>query len=331
MCLSQPIRIFAPAKINLFLEVLGKRADGFHDIRTVISAIDIYDILELRSLETDGLLLSCRWSPGLEARTERQITTNGCEHSNFVGGALPPSQDNLVYRVLQRLREASGVQRGAQVRLLKQIPAEAGLGGASSDAAAALIAANAAWGLNWSGEQLAELGAELGSDIPFFFSQGAALCEGRGERVRPVAARRLHCVLAKPPVGLSTAAVYQHCQAAAEPRDSGPLLDALARGTQNQLAATLFNRLQAPAEALSAEVAAVRGAFAQTGCLATQMTGSGACCFAVYRSARQARVAAAQLRLRNIGWVRTANTFGGHANQHHEGVARWKSPRFASS
>ncbi len=111
------------------------------------------------------------------------------------------------------LRDRAGIRAGARLRLLKRIPATAGLGGGSSDAAAALLAGNVGWNLNWSRERLMELAAELGSDVPFFLAGGAAICRGRGEVVAPVGRLgTLFGVVVRPPVGLSTARVYGHCR-----------------------------------------------------------------------------------------------------------------------
>ena len=123
---------------------------------------------------------------------------------------IPTGSDNLVVRALELLRERSGCEFGARVELAKRIPAAAGLGGGSSDAAAALRLANRGWKIHWSNDRLTEVAAEIGSDVPFFLEQGAAICRGRGERVErlpPIAP--LHFVMVKPPVGLDTGEVYR--------------------------------------------------------------------------------------------------------------------------
>src|SRR5205823_2480704 len=121
-------------------------------------------------------------------------------------GELPQEADNLVTRAMQMLRSQAHVAAGARVQLLKRIPSAAGLGGGSSDAAAALVAANAGWELNWPQAELAALAARLGSDVPFFLGHGPALCRGRGEQIEPVGGLGcLHFVLVRPPAGLSTA------------------------------------------------------------------------------------------------------------------------------
>ena len=153
------LRVDAPAKLNLFLEVLERRPDGFHEIETLMVPISLFDTLWLRPTPHPGIHLQCVWAPGL-ALTDAV---------SYAATTLPAVEENLVYKSLTRLAKAADVPYGADVFLVKRIPAAAGLGGASSDAAAALLAANAAWNLQWSRTQLQELAATLGSDIPFFF------------------------------------------------------------------------------------------------------------------------------------------------------------------
>ncbi len=153
------VTIEAPGKVNLTLEVLGKRLDGYHEIASVMQAISLFDTLTF--LPSDEIKVL--------AETEDLGT-----------------QDNLIYRAGMLLRETSGVSAGAEIRLDKQIPLAAGLGGGSSDAAATLLGLERLWGLELGEAKLKELGAQLGSDVPFFVTGGTALVEGRGERVSNV-------------------------------------------------------------------------------------------------------------------------------------------------
>ena len=153
------VTIETPAKVNLTLEVLGKRPDGYHDIASVMQTISLFDTLT--------------FSPSDEVK----VATNVPELE---------TQDNLVYRAATLLREASGVSAGAEIRLDKQIPLAAGLGGGSSDAAATLLGLDRLWGLRIGEGELKELAAQLGSDVPFFVAGGTALVGGRGERVSSV-------------------------------------------------------------------------------------------------------------------------------------------------
>src|SRR6185437_10842883 len=143
------------------------------------------------------------------------------------------------------LQNRSGTSQGARLELTKRIPAASGLAGGSSDAAAALMAANLGWQLNWPREQLIPLAAELGSDVPFFLGPGAAICRGRGEIMESVAGLGpMWFVVVRPPVGLSTPAVYRACHPAAEPRHAEPLLCCLRNGDLGTAARHFHNALQ---------------------------------------------------------------------------------------
>ncbi|MBS0207840.1 MAG: 4-(cytidine 5'-diphospho)-2-C-methyl-D-erythritol kinase [Planctomycetes bacterium] len=276
------LAIFAPAKLNLFLEVLARRADGYHEIETLMAPVSLYDHLTFRPRADVRLTLTCRLAPYLTQPGQ---------------AALPVGPDNLVLRALERLRERAGHAAGADVTLSKSIPWEAGLAGGSSNAAAALLLANEGWQLGWSRERLVQVAAELGSDIPFFFGHGAAICRGRGEQIESVAGLAgLHAVIVKPPVGLSTAAVYKSCRPAEEPRRATELVSTLRAGNWAGTARSLFNRLQAPAEQLCDAVSQLKSRFAQLNCVAHQMSGSGTSYFGLFRSAAQARRAASLLR-----------------------------------
>src|SRR6476646_8651998 len=190
-----------PAKLNLSLEVFGRRGDGFHELETLMVPVRLFDTLSLAP--TDA-------SSAAYGNAIRLSIHSLPAHRGLSPGDIPPADQNLVVRALSLLREQSGCTHGAHVELTKRIPAAAGLGGGSIDAAAALKLANHAWQLGWSRERLAELAAEIGSDVPFFLFGGAAVCRGRGERVaRLPAVPPLDFVLVKPPVELSTADVYR--------------------------------------------------------------------------------------------------------------------------
>ena len=280
----------APAKLNLFFEVLGKRDDGYHEVETLVYPIDLYDTLYFREESSEQIKLDC----------ERVSGVWGPRGSGL--GEVPRGTDNLVVRAAELFRRRIGLPNGASLRLVKRIPSAAGLGGGSSDAAATLAAANAAWGVGWSLAQLAQLGAELGSDVPSFFAQGPAVCRGRGERVEPVTGLgMLHLVVVRPPAGLSTAEVYQACRSAARPHRLPPLVDALRRGDLAAAGRLLFNRLESAAERLSPWIDRVRRELRKLDCPGHGMSGSGTCCFGLCRHARHARRTARRLQARGIG------------------------------
>jgi 4-diphosphocytidyl-2-C-methyl-D-erythritol kinase len=268
----------APAKLNLFFEVLARRNDGYHEIETLMCPIDLYDTLFFRE-EPDGRVqLQCQ-------QVSSHAGGNGAHPLE-----LPQPRDNLAVRAVDLLRQQAGVSAGASLRLVKRIPTSAGLGGGSSDAAAALVAANEGWQLGWSPSELAELGAQLGSDVPFFLSGGAAVCRGRGEKVAPMEeAVGLHFVVVRPAEGLSTAAVYAACRPAQTPRSVDAVRRAMARGDLAEVGRLLFNRLEPAAEGLSPRIGRLKNEFARLDFLGHGMSGSGTSCFGLCRHGRHAR------------------------------------------
>ncbi len=282
--------VHAPAKLNLFFEVLGKREDGYHEIETLVVPIDLYDTLRFREDSSGQISFGCRCAS--TARGDRGVGP----------GDVPSGSDNLVVRAVQLLRSRAGVRSGARLDLVKRIPTAAGLGGGSSDAAAALVAANEAWQVGWSRQKLADLAGQLGSDVPLFLVRGPAICRGRGERVEPVAGLgNLHLVVVRPPEGLSTAAVYERCKPPTRPRPLSPLVDALRAGNLKNAGRRMFNRLESVAENLSPWIARLRSAMERCNCLGYQMSGSGTCYFGLCRHARHARRVARYLEANRVG------------------------------
>jgi 4-diphosphocytidyl-2-C-methyl-D-erythritol kinase len=300
----------APAKLNLFFEVLAKRTDEYHEIETLVYPVDLYDTLYFIHQPGGQVRLSCELGCGWG--TEKGDRHLLCEAPDgpsrqevpvpFFLGDVPTGPENLVVRAVELLRRRAGVAHGATMRLVKRIPSAAGLGGGSSDAAAALKAANIAWNLGLPDPQLAEIGAELGSDVPLFFAGGPAVCRGRGEKVARVAGLgRLDFVVVRPPAGLSTAAVYGVCRKADRPQPLEPLVAALARGDLAAAGRLLFNRLEEAARGLSPWIRRLLAELATLDCLGYGMTGSGTCCFGLCRHARHARRTARRLQARGLG------------------------------
>jgi len=175
----------APAKLNLFLHVTGRRPDGYHDLQTLFQILDWGD--ELLFVINDSGKIS----------RAREIDD------------VPQAQD-ICIRAAQLLKTRSGVQKGVQIELIKRIPMGAGLGGGSSDAATVLCALNQLWSLGLTRQQLAELGLELGADVPVFVKGYSAWAEGRGEKLQAVAMQQTYYVLVFPGVSISTAGVFRH-------------------------------------------------------------------------------------------------------------------------
>jgi 4-diphosphocytidyl-2-C-methyl-D-erythritol kinase len=222
------LKIDCPAKVNLFLEILGQREDGYHEVETVMQTVTLWDTLTISPHPTD-LILECE------------------------GECDVPAAENLVVKAGEALRRASG-RLGARLALTKRIPLGAGLGGGSSDAAGALIGLNQLWNLRLPPEQLASLGDGLGADVPFFLHGGTALCRGRGEQIEPLPTPTAPAyVLLLPPVVVSTARVYQKLDeiGLTGPRREGRVFHHLLEsGEPAGLAGELFNRLRRASYAL---------------------------------------------------------------------------------
>ncbi|MFO0910101.1 MAG: 4-(cytidine 5'-diphospho)-2-C-methyl-D-erythritol kinase [Isosphaeraceae bacterium] len=283
--LAEGVEVLAPAKLNLFLEILGRRPDGYHEIETLMVAVALHDRLVFADEPSGEVALSCD------------------------DPTLPTGRENLVMKAAIRLKESSGCPRGATIRLEKSIPAQAGLAGGSSDAAATLVALNRLWRLETPRDRLATLASEIGSDVAFFLDGPMAVCRGRGERVEPLPplGSSLSFVLVCPPVGLSTAEVYRNLTPPDRPRPIGDVLDALAREGPAVLGRSLFNRLQPTAEALCPALGRVRQALEDLcpshldGHL---MSGSGSAYFGLARNPAAADDAARRLETLGLGRVR---------------------------
>lgn len=288
------LTVFAPAKVNLFLKILGKRTDGFHELESVMVSLGLYDTLEFCDDPTGKLTLQCRDTAGGLANAPTPRTPL----------VLSSGPDNLVLRAAVLLREYATVGRGAAITLAKRIPLAAGLAGGSSDAAATLVGLNRLWGLGLSLGELHSLAAKLGSDVNFFLSPtGAAICRGRGEQIQPVQLPRpLHLVVVKPPSGLSTALVFRHCQPAQVSLSAEEFLDALQEG-RHPLGDRWHNTLQAPAMELNPDIRRVARAFSRQPVLGHLMSGSGTSYFGVCAHRRQAMSVAGRLRAERLGEV----------------------------
>lgn len=294
------VEIHVPAKVNLFLEILAKRPDGFHELETLIAAIGVCDTLICEPLASDEIIVDCRWAAGCQAVGSAIARRTASD----LYGPLPVLQDNLVWKAARRLQERSPAKLGARVVVHKRIPAAAGLGGASADAAATLVGLNLVWQLGLSRDSLAEIAAELGSDVPFFLRGGVAVCRGRGELVEPTPRLPpLSVTVARPPEGLGTPQVYRRCQVSAEPRSSAPIVAAWARGDQRGIGEGMKNQLQPPAAELSPWIGCLEQRTEGIGAIAKQMSGSGTSYFAIGRHARHARRMAGTLRAAGLGAV----------------------------
>jgi 4-diphosphocytidyl-2-C-methyl-D-erythritol kinase len=261
------VRVRAPGKINVFLEVGDVHDDGYHSVATAYQAVSLYE--ELLATDDD----------------EISVQVSGAA---VVPGSVPSDDRNLAVRAARLLAEAAGVRSGVRLEIRKSVPVAGGMGGGSADAAAALLACDALWGTGLSSAELQRLGARLGADVPFALLGGTAIGTGRGDELSPALARgRFDWVLVTSDVGMSTPVVYGELDthrarhlvdigpARRQPTVDPDVLHALRQGDAGMLAATLRNDLQAPALMLRPDLAAVLETGERAGALAGVVSGSG--------------------------------------------------------
>lgn len=274
----------APAKLNLFLHVVGRRDDGYHLLQSLFVLIDWADRLHFERREDGGLR----------------------RHDLSAGAGVALPAEDLCVRAARALKAASGCPLGADIHLDKHLPAGAGMGGGSSDAASTLLALNRLWGLNWPRERLVALGLQLGADVPFFVGGQNAFVEGIGERLLPVTVPEMRYAVVKPPASIETRSIFTHPllrrdtepvappviltgssggrdgRVSGDPGDTGPGASRAWAGSQVSawvLEGFGRNDLQPPAEDRCPEVAeAARWLQARYG--NSRMTGSGSAVFA---------------------------------------------------
>jgi 4-diphosphocytidyl-2-C-methyl-D-erythritol kinase len=292
------VRILAPAKLNLGLRIVGRRADGYHELESVFVPIDLADEigLHVRTGEPPGV--------GLVVSGE--------------GDGVPADARNLAWRAARAFLEAAGLRACVRISLAKRIPAAAGLGGGSSDAAAVLRGLAESFPTALAREDLERLALRLGADVPFFLDPRPALVSGVGERRAPLPGRlpRLTVLLANPGEPVPTAQVFAaRARAAGAFGPSGRLAQQLAAalaGPEESLAGRLAdlvaNDLDAAAEAVCPAIARVRAALRDGGAPAVGMSGSGGTLYGIFAAADAAEAALARLRLPPPAWARLART-----------------------
>jgi 4-diphosphocytidyl-2-C-methyl-D-erythritol kinase len=300
--------VHTPAKLNLFLEILGKRDDGYHELETLMVTVNLLDTLIFTEEHSTDIRLRCS---GRGVRMEAPAPTRvGLSNSAAAEAVVPADADNLVVKAAQLLHEHAGVEAGVHITLVKRIPAAAGLAGGSSDAAATLMALNRFWKLKLGKNELQRLASQLGSDVAFFVDgTSAAVCHGRGEIIEPLwVPMGLHFVIARPWTGLSTALVYKHCQVSERKHGVGNVVHALRTGRRDRVGRFLHNSLEEPAVRLNPEVKQLKSRFSSLPMLGCLMSGSGTACFGLCHSRRQALSLASRLRAARVGHVWVAET-----------------------
>ncbi|WP_428910327.1 4-(cytidine 5'-diphospho)-2-C-methyl-D-erythritol kinase [Niallia sp. Krafla_26] len=259
----------APAKINLSLDVLHKRPDGYHEVEMIMTTIDLADRLELTLLEKDEIHI--------------------VSHNRFV----PDDQRNLAYQAAVLLKKRFSVNKGVIIRIEKTIPVAAGLAGGSSDAAATLRGLNKLWNLQLTMDELAQLGAEIGSDVSFCVYGGTALAKGRGEKITHLPAPpTCWVVLAKPYIGVSTADVYRRLNLTdIRHPETDKMIHALETSDFQSVCANLGNVLEDVTLKVHPEVALIKEQMKRFGADAVLMSGSGPTVFGlVQHDSRMQRV-----------------------------------------
>jgi len=270
--------IEAPAKINLTLEVLGERADGFHEIRSVIQTIDLYDHLRFNS--------------------DRQLRFS-CDNPDFI------MEESLVSRAAAMLQEVGGFSRGAVIEIKKRIPLVAGLGGDSSDAAAVLSQLNKLWKMGLSPAELLELASGLGSDVPFFLYGGTALVEGRGEKVRalPPLPRRWVVLLVPPFSRMPEKTAKLYASLKASHYTDGQITEKLVKVLNDRRGfkpSMLFNTFENVAFELFPKLELYREHFIKLGANNVHLAGSGPALFALLDDQFQAEDLYARCELQGL-------------------------------
>ncbi len=271
------MEIKANAKLNWTLDILGRRADGYHLLDMLMQPISLFDTLNIEP--ADALSL--------------EIVNDE---------ALAQEKDNLILKAARALQTYAQCAKGARITLYKSIPTGAGLGGGSADAAAVLIALNRLWGLGLMDKELERIGLTLGADVPFCLRCRPMRVRGIGEMLSPLAVgRQFELVLVKPCAGLSTKEVFQKADALTplRPNTTGAI-DALALGDLKLLSSSALNALYPAALSLRPELALAADALRETGAGYVSMTGSGAVVYGVFTTAEKADEACRQLKSHNF-------------------------------
>ena len=267
----------AYGKVNLGLDVLRRREDGYHEVRMVMQTVGIYDRVDLLYREEPGITV---------------------ETNLFY---LPVNENNLVYKAAALLINEFGIRGGVHIRLKKMIPVAAGMAGGSSDAAAVLFGVNKMFGLGLTGRQLQERGLKIGADVPYCVMRGTALSEGVGEILTPLPpVPQCRVLIAKPGINVSTKSVYENLHVEKLGPECHPDIDGLVEAVRQKVmvrvAACMGNTLEAVTIPAHPEIAAIKEMMMETGALNALMSGSGPTVFGLYTDSRTAEAAYRRLR-----------------------------------
>jgi len=264
------VRIPAFAKINLRLDILGKRSDGFHELRTIFQTISLHDEIRLRTSRRPGISLATKGNPSLSAE---------------------PVQKNLVYRAVRALRRELRIHQGVEIELKKTIPAGRGLGGGSSDAAAALLGYLRLTGRKLATPRLVEIAASLGADVPFFLFGGRAVAVNRGDEVYPLPdlPKRTILVISPRNIGVSTKEAYEWVSAELTKREKPHSIWGFCALCWSRQWTGISNDFEAPVFSRHPRLGEIRDGLLKRGAADAALAGSGSAVFGIFRNPAQAR------------------------------------------
>lgn len=269
------IELKALAKINLGLDVLGRRENGYHDVRMIMQSIYLYDDVRIER----------KAAPGIELASNLYF--------------LPTGDGNIAYKAAQMLMDEFGIEEGVRITLNKHIPVAAGMAGGSSNAAAVLFGMNRLFGLNLSQKELMERGVKLGADVPYCIMRGTVLAEGIGEALKRLPAMpKCTVLIAKPPVSVSTKVVYEALDSSditVHPDIDG-LIEALEKGNLREIASRMGNVLEEVTIPMHPVIEEIKQVMKDCGALNAMMSGSGPTVFGLFENKMAARNAQNKIR-----------------------------------
>lgn len=301
------VTALAPGKINVSLRVGPLREDGYHEVATLYLAVSLYEEVTASPREDGAITVSLS-----ERSAFTEVQTQDPETGELVAAAIPLDERNLVYKAAAKLRERLGITDGVDLTITKNVPVAGGMGGGSADAAAALVACSALWEAGLSKEQLAEIGAELGADVPFSILGGAAVGQGVGDELSPLLTRgELHLVIVPANTGLSTPSIYAKLDdmraeagVEADTPDLDPdLVRAVCTADAELVASLMANDLQAPAVAMLPSLEDIMDIGLIEGALQGLVSGSGPTVVFLARNAEAAQQLATSLEERTEVWA----------------------------
>jgi 4-diphosphocytidyl-2-C-methyl-D-erythritol kinase len=269
------ISLKSRAKINLSIDVIGKREDGYHIVEMIMQTIDLYDDIKLKELEEDNIIIKSE-----------------CSY-------IPLNEDNIVYKAAKLIKEKMDIKKGIEIFIKKNIPVAAGMAGGSSNAAAVLVGLNELWKLGLSKDELRDLGLKLGADVPFCIEGGTALAEGIGEKLTYIKGinKDVNILVCKPDIFVSTKEVYQSLDIKnIEKRpDNKLLIEKLKNDDIVSVSNNMVNVLEEVTSKKYSDIKVIENIIAKNGAMGTMMSGSGPTVFGFFDNEEKAKRARVEL------------------------------------